>query len=594
MKTTFLSFLGLFLLTAACTQQISIVPEPVKQIALPGHYTLDVNTKLVFLYLAENETFPQYAQAYFQKYFGIALNAYSEQAPNWDSIQNMDAIVFKKNTTRDSTIGDEGYKIVVSEKAVLVEANTEAGLLYSLQTLYQLAPADVAKKKPAKISIPSVMIVDYPRFEWRGSHLDVSRHFFDTDYIKKHLDVMTLYKLNKFHWHLTDDHGWRVEIDKYPKLMEIGAWRVDRSDVPWTEGEPPKEGEPATYGGYYTKDQVKEILQYAAQRNIEVIPEIEIPGHCSEILAAYPEFACDTFPYYVQIGPYWPPKAIMCGGNDDVIRFFKDVLDEIAELFPSEYIHIGGDEAEKGNWKTCAKCQKRIKKHKLANEEELQGWMIREVEKHVRKHGKRIIGWDEILEGGVSPDATIMYWRGWVGDSVLIKAASQGNEIIMTPNNYCYLDYYQADETTEPKAMSGYLPMELVYAFDPVLESLPSEAAPFIKGGQANLWTEFLFTSKNVEYMLLPRLLALSESVWTPKENKNWKHFLDRLPEQKKRLAALNYNYCNKIGWIRKPKAEPQPAPADESPVPADTAEATTPPDSTEATTPPDSTGQGN
>ncbi|MDR2361618.1 MAG: beta-N-acetylhexosaminidase [Prevotellaceae bacterium] len=560
MKLSCTFLLGALLLLSACSQPVSIVPEPVKLTLSSGHYTLDSNTTLVFLNVAEDDEIRYYTQDFIFRHLGLSLAISNEQQPNWDTLQIPDAIVFQKNTDENELFGDEGYSLSVSDKTVYIEANTNAGFVYALQTLYQLAPSDVTAKKPASIPLRTATVVDYPRFGWRGNLLDVSRHFFDVEYIKKHLDVLAMYKINKFHWHLTDDHGWRIEIAKYPKLTEIGAWRVDRSTVPWLEGEPPQEGEPATYGGYYTKEQIREIVAYAAQRNIEVIPEIEIPGHCSEILASYPEFACDTFNYYVQIGPYWPPKAIMCGGNDDVIQFFKDIVDEIVELFPSKYIHIGGDEAVKDNWVACAKCQQRIKNLKLANEEELQSWMIREVEKHIHQYGKRIIGWDEILEGGVSSNATIMFWRGWLGDSVIIKAAERGNEIIMTPTNYCYIDYYQADPATEKqKAIGGFLPLQKVYSFDPAYESFPESAIPFIKGGQANLWAEFLFAPENVEYMLLPRLLALSEGLWSPKANKDWEYFVNKLPAQKKRLAALGYNYCDKVALITD---EPKQAPA--------------------------------
>jgi hexosaminidase len=543
---TLLILSGLLCLSAGCSRQgvrhaaVNIVPQPVEVTLQKGFFTIDQNAAPVFLNIDNAAPVKQYIEAFFPKYFGQTLPAAgAAEKP----------VVFALNKIPDAALQTEGYRLRVTETDITVSANTPSGLVYGLQTLYQLAPADSLGKSRAQITIPAVTIVDYPRFEWRGSHRDVSRHFFDIAHIKKHLDLMALYKLNKFHWHLTDDHGWRLEIEKYPKLTEIGAWSVDRSNVGWREGEPPKAGEPATYGGFYTKEEVRDVLAYAAQRGIEVIPEIEIPGHCSEVLAAYPELACDDFPYYVQIGPYWPPKAILCGGNDTVMVFLKEVLDEVAELFPSEYIHIGGDEAFKDNWKACPKCQRRIKDLQLAGEEELQSWMIREVEKHVMEKGKKIIGWDEILEGGITPGATIMSWRGEKGG---IEAARHGNDVIMTPNTYCYFDYYQADEATEPVAIGGYLPIEKVYAFDPVPAELTAEEAKHIKGGQANLWAECLFTPEYAEYMLLPRLLALSESVWSPKENKDWLFFVDKLTEQKKRLAALNYNYCDKIGEIKK------------------------------------------
>ncbi|MDR0694877.1 MAG: beta-N-acetylhexosaminidase, partial [Prevotellaceae bacterium] len=449
MKTSFF-LAGLLFLAAGCHQNsrfdttFNIVPQPVELTPQEGTFTIDENTALAFQRMGGNALpVMEYIKEYFPKYFG-------KQLPVTADAEKF--IVFALNETPDAALETEGYKLMVTENNITVYANAPAGLVYGLQTLYQLAPADSIENNSGQIVLPAVTIVDYPRFEWRGSHRDVSRHFFDVAHIKKHLDLMALYKLNKFHWHLTDDHGWRLEIDKYPKLTEIGAWSVDRTNVAWREGEPPKEGEPATYGGFYTKEEVRDVIAYAAQRGIEVIPEIEIPGHCSEILAAYPEFACDDFPYYVQIGPYWPPKAILCGGNDAVMVFLKEVLDEVVDLFPSKYVHIGGDEAFKDNWKVCPKCQKRIKDLQLQNEEELQSWMIREVEKHLIAKGKTIIGWDEILEGGVTPSAIIMSWRGEKGG---IEAARHGNYVIMTPNTYCYFDYYQADAATEPVAIGG-------------------------------------------------------------------------------------------------------------------------------------------
>ena len=540
MKKISLILLFLTLISFGCKQAsktvIAIVPEPVSIKMKSGYFIFDKNSTVFFNNIAKDDNTVKYIIEYFEKYFG-----FSPQIVNPDP-KAKNYIGFSINSKTDPELGEEGYRLKVERNRIVIEANTSAGLFYGFQTLYQLAPNDINKCHQEKIKISCLEILDYPRFEWRGNHLDVSRHFFDVEYIKKHLDILALYKINKFHWHLTDDHGWRIQIDKYPKLTEIGAWRVDRSNVSWTKGDAPKKGEKASYGGYYTKDQIREIVAYAAQRHIDVVPEIEIPGHCSAILAAYPEFACDDYPYYVQIGPYWPPKAIMCAGNDKVIQFYKDVIDEVTELFPYEYIHIGGDEAVKGNWEKCQKCQNRIKKQHLKNEEELQSWMILEIEKQVIAHGKNIIGWDEILEGGVSKNATIMSWRGKDG---AIAAARQGNHAIMTPTEYCYFDYYQADPKTEPEAIGGYLPLEKVYSFEPVPDSLTAEEQIFIKGAQCNLWSEFLYNSDKVEYMLLPRLCALSETVWSPKEKKDWDHFKLKIIEHKKRLDALGYHYCD-------------------------------------------------
>lgn len=546
----FIYFPLFLLLFAACNQKdtnyihpqkINVIPEPVEVNWEKGYFNLNKETKLIFNRVEENDTTAQYIIEHYQKYFGFTPKI-RRNLTNPDK-----AVIFELNKNEDPDTGKEGYRMEINHDQIRVTANTTSGLFYGFQTLFQLAPPDIIENRQEKITFPALTILDYPRFEWRGSHRDVSRHFFDVDHIKKHLDLMALYKLNKFHWHLTDDHGWRIEIDQYPELTEIGAWSVDRTDIPWGKGEPPREGEKATYGGYYTKDEVREIIAYAAQRQIDIMPEIEIPGHCSAILATYPEFACDDYPYYVQVGPYWPPKAILCGGNDEVMTFLNHVLDEVAELFPYEYIHIGGDEAVNDNWKKCPKCQKRIKDFELRNEAELQSWMIRNVEKHLATHGKKIVGWDEILEGGVSENATVMSWRGVVGG---IEAARHGNSVIMAPNSHCYFDYYQADPETEPTAICCYIPVEKVYTFDPVPTELTAEEAKFIKGGQCNLWAEFINTPEHAEYMLLPRLCALSECVWTPVERKEWNSFEQKLVEQKQRLKVMGYNYCDKVGAI--------------------------------------------
>lgn len=551
-KTAYFLVVLILLLSFGCKQkeiinltlqEINIVPEVAEIEMQKGHFTLDKTTHLVFNGLDDSDPTIEYITTHYHSFFGFAPTPYF----NKKTVRR--AVVFELNKTEDPVLQEEGYRLEINNHYIQINANTTAGLFYGFQTLFQLAPSDIAENKQDKITFPAITVVDYPRFEWRGSHRDVCRHFFDVDHIKKHLDLMALYKLNKFHWHLTDDHGWRLEIDQYPKLTQVGAWSVDRTDVPWREGEPPREGEIATYGGFYTKEEVREVIAYAAQRHIDVIPEIEIPGHSCAILAAYPEFACDDYPYHVAIGPYWPPKAILCGGNDEIITFLCKVLDEVAALFPYEYIHIGGDEALKGNWEKCPKCQKKIKEMNLQNEEELQGWLIREVEEHLAKKDKKIIGWDEILEGGVSQNATVMSWRGIEGG---IEAARHGNFAIMTPTSHCYFDYYQADPETEPDAICCYIPIEKVYTFDPVPSELSAEEAKFIKGGQCNLWAEFIYTPEHAQYMLLPRLCALAECVWTPVERKEWSSFEQKLAGQKNRLKTLGYNYCDKIGLIEK------------------------------------------
>lgn len=542
MKKIFL-LLSLAFLLYACSekpmpQKIALVPEPVsiEQDSLKN-FVLDKHTKLSFLNLDEQSSTRQYIVENYKHFFGFESKVQNSPVRN--------IIIFELKKEKNDLLGDEGYQLTVDKKMILISANTEAGLFYGFQTLFQLAPANANVENPVAIAVPGVKITDYPRFEWRGSHLDVCRHFFNIDEVKKHLDVMALYKLNKFHFHLTDDHGWRIQIDKYPLLTEVGAWRVDRSNVPWGEAEPAQEGEECSYGGYFTKDQIREIVAYAAARHIDVVPEIEMPGHSSAILAAYPQFACDDYPYCVAIGPYWPPKAILCGGNDSVMVFLKDVFDEVMELFPYEYVHLGGDEAYKDNWRACPKCQQKIKDLGLANEEELQAWMVAEIEKEVNKHGKKIIGWDEILDGGVTPTATVQSWRG--AESA-IKAAQLGNEVVMSPTAFCYFDYYQDEPETQPKAIGGYVPLGKVYAFEPIPDTLTTEQAKCIKGAQCNLWSEFIFTYDHAEYMLLPRLCALAETVWTPKERKDWPRFEAAIPAQVRLLQQLGYNPCTTIG----------------------------------------------
>ena len=544
MKKIFI-FLSLALLLCCCgekptPQTISIIPEPVTiETDSTRVFVLNRHTTLSFLNLDEDNPTRKYILENYRHYFGFE--------PEVKDFPVRNIIIFELNKVKNDQLGEEGYQLTVDKKMILISANTETGLFYGFQTLFQLAPANANVEKPVALGVPGVKITDYPRFEWRGSHLDVCRHFFNIDEVKKHLDVMALYKLNKFHFHLTDDHGWRIQIDKYPLLTEVGAWRVDRSDVPWGEAEPAQEGEKCTYGGYFTKDQIREIVAYAAERHIDVVPEIEMPGHSSAILAAYPQFACDDYPYCVAIGPYWPPKAILCGGNDSVMVFLKDVFDEVMELFPYEYVHLGGDEAYKDNWRACPKCQQKIKDLGLANEEELQAWMVAEIEKEVNRHGKKIIGWDEILDGGVTPTATVQSWRG--AESA-IKAAQLGNEVVMSPTNFCYFDYYQDEPETQPKAIGGYVPLGKVYAFEPIPDTLTTEQAKCIKGAQCNLWSEFIFSYDHAEYMLLPRLCALAETVWTPKERKDWPRFEAASPAQVHLLQQLGYNPCTTIGQL--------------------------------------------
>jgi hexosaminidase len=378
-------------------------------------------------------------------------------------------------------------------------------------------------------------------------HLDVSRHFFPKDFIKKYIDLIALHKMNVFHWHLTDDNGWRIEIDQYPLLTEVSAWRADRANIPWTECSPQRPGEKATYGGFYTKEDIREIVEYARQRFITVIPEIEMPGHTSEVFAAYPQYSCSGERTAVQTGSYWPNTDIFCAGKEETFRFIENVLGEVIELFPSEYIHIGGDEADKTAWKSCPACQSRIRKEGLAGEDELQSYFVKRIERYLKSKGKKLIGWDEILEGGLPPDATVMSWRGFEGG---IEAAGLGHEVVICPTSHCYFDYYQADPDFQPPAIGGLITVKKVYSFRPVPYELQMPQRHLILGGQGNLWTEYISTTPHAEYMALPRMTALAEVLWSPESKLEWDDFNARLQTQFKRFENMGVNYSPGSGKV--------------------------------------------
>ena len=409
----------------------------------------------------------------------------------------------------------------------------------------------------ADISMPAVEINDAPRFGYRGAHFDTSRHFFTVDEVKTYIDMMALHNMNRFHWHITEDQGWRLEIKKYPKLTEIGSKRTE-TVIGRNSGE--YDGKP--YGGFYTQEQAKEIVAYAAERYITVIPEIDLPGHMQAALAAYPELGCTGGPY--EVWRQWGvSEDVLCAGNDQVLKFLEDVYSELIEIFPSEYIHVGGDECPKVRWEKCPKCQARIKAlglksdDKHSKEERLQSFVINHIEKFLNDHGRQIIGWDEILEGGLAPNATVMSWRGEKGG---IEAAKQKHDVIMTPNTYLYFDYYQAkDVDNEPFGIGGYLPLERVYSYEPMPASLTPEEQKYIKGVQANLWTEYIATFPHAQYMVLPRWAALCEIQWSSPEKKNYADFLSRLPQLIKWYDAEGYNYAKHAFGVQA-EFEPNPA----------------------------------
>ncbi len=455
------------------------------------------------------------------------------------------AIFFEKRKP-EGKIPREGYILKVKRNEIRIIAEDGPGLFHAVQTLFQLMTPEIAGTAPEVKGrlweVPCAEVFDYPRYSYRGMHLDVSRHFFPKEFVKRYIDLIAMYKMNTFHWHLTDDNGWRIEIKKYPKLTSIGAWRVDRESLPWTNRPPQAAGEKATYGGYYTQEDIREIVRYATERYVTIIPEIEMPAHSVEVLAAYPQLSCTGGPFTVMPGSYWPNSAILCAGNDSTFTFLEDVLTEVMGLFPSQYIHVGGDEADKSEWKTCPKCQNRILAENLKGENELQSYFIGRIGKFIESKGRKMIGWDEILEGGLAPGATVMSWRGPEGG---IAAAKLGQDAIMTPGSYCYFDHYQGDPSTEPKAIGGFTTLKKVYSYEPTPEELNAKEAGHILGAQGNLWTEYIPTPEQAEYMAVPRMLALAEVTWSPASARDWNSFRQRLQGQFTRLDKMNVNYSH-------------------------------------------------
>ncbi len=420
-------------------------------------------------------------------------------------VQGPDASDFKEN-----------YKLEVTAKSITVKAEYNQGIFYGIQTLLQLIPFE----HKSDIKVPCLQIVDSPKFKWRGMHLDVGRHFFPTAFIKKYIDYLALYKLNTFHWHLTEDQGWRIEIKKYPKLTQVGAWREGSMVGHYNE----QKFDTIHYGGFYTQNEIKEVVAYATERHITIVPEIEMPGHSLAALAAYPELSCTGGPF--KVGTKWGVFDDVYCPKEETFTFLENVLTEVMALFPSEYIHIGGDECPKTRWKNCTHCQKIIHEKGLKDEHELQSYFIQRIEKFVNSKGRKIIGWDEILEGGLAPNAAVMSWRGTEGG---IAAAKEKHFVVMTPGSHCYFDHYQGEPKNEPIAIGGYTNVEKVYAFNPVPKELTPEEAAFILGAQANVWTEYMNTPEHVEYMIMPRMAALSEVLWGTSDTAKYKNFEQRL-----------------------------------------------------------------
>ncbi len=511
----------------------SIIPEPVSTQWGQGNFNLNANTVIV----ADTSDKPsvQFFNDYLQKLYGVHLKV-STNIPgnNYIALTGLGSV--------DKSFPDGHYHLSVSNNHMQIDAATNPGMFYGIQTLIQLLPLSPFTATPtgyairsnsSGFAIPAVTIDDYPRFAWRGLHLDCGRHFFPVDFVKRYIDFIALHKMNYFHWHLTEDQGWRIEIKKYPLLTQVGGCRSGT-----IIGHAPGKGDDSTeYCGYYTQEQIKDVVKYAADRYITVIPEIELPGHSSAALTAYPYLGCTGGPYHVQHG-FGVFKDVFCAGNDSTFQFLDDVLDEVIALFPAKYIHIGGDECPKDSWKTCPRCQKRIHDLGLHNEEDLQSYFVQRIEKYINSKGKQIIGWDEILEGGIAPNATIMSWRGEKGG---IEAAKQHHDVIMTPGHFVYFDHSQIGND-DSLTIGGYLPLDTVYSYEPIPKELAADEQQFVLGAQANVWSEYMSNPRKVEYMLFPRLSALSEVLWSPKASRNWKDFTTRLPTQFKRYALWGVN----------------------------------------------------
>ena len=522
MKKLFLLFL--FASLCACQSEAprelptAIIPAP-QQLSRPnGNYKIPSNPRV---YVQDEEA---------KRIIQLFLDAANIEAEFIDEQTKSDWQILIADD-ENATNSKEAYELNIYSNAILLKANSHAGLFYGVQSLLQLLPANEFAQY-----LPLLSITDSPAFTWRGMHLDVARHFFPVDFIKKYLDMMAMYKMNRFHWHLTEDQGWRIEIKKYPLLTEKGAWRDETLIGHYSDQ--PHQFDGKRYGGFYTQEQVKEIVAYAAERYITVVPEIEMPGHATAALYAYPEFANDDGPD--KVATLWGVFDDIFSPEEKTFVFLEDVLNEVMDLFPGEYIHIGGDEAPKVKWKESQYAQELIKREGLADEFELQSWFIRRVEKIINARGKKLLGWDEILEGGLSPTATVMSWRGEAGG---IEAAKHGNDVIMTPGFALYFDHYQGDPQFEPTAIGGLTTLADVYNYHPLPAELTTEEQSHILGAQANVWTEYIPTTDHVEYMVFPRMLALSEVVWSGAAKKNYEDFQSRLTHHLPLLDAKDINY---------------------------------------------------
>ena len=517
------------------TLPINIIPMPASVEAKSGVFTIDKNTVFVVPIGADDVNVAL-------KYLNDKLNNSAGFALASSSIK-ADKNAISVELTSDIT-NSEGYELSVTKSGISIKAQTANGVFYAMQSIRQMLPVAIENQQVTKniaLEVPCCEIKDAPRYAYRGLHLDVCRHFFDVAFVKKYIDIMAMQKFNRFHWHLTDDQGWRIEIKKYPKLTQIAAYRKETLIGSYMNK--PERYDGTRYGGFYTQEEIKDVVQYAKERFVTIVPEIETPGHALAALAAYPEFASTKGPF--ETGTRWGVYDDVFCPKEETFTFLEDVWAETIALFPGEYVHIGGDECPKTRWKGSEFCQNLMKKEGLKNEMELQSYFIRRMEKFINAKGKRLIGWDEILEGGLSDNATVMSWRGTEGG---IAAAKQHHDAIMTPSPYCYFDHYQSkDKKNEPLAIGGFTDVEKVYSYDPTPKELSADEAKHILGAQANLWTEYITSTKQLEYMAFPRAVALSEVVWSPLEKKDWTNFKSRWTIESIRFSALNVNFAKHL-----------------------------------------------
>ncbi|MFK7934606.1 MAG: beta-N-acetylhexosaminidase, partial [Saprospiraceae bacterium] len=505
----------------------NIIPQPTNLNPQEGQFVIDKNTTIN---IPVNGDFFKKEAIFLQQ----SIDDFTgRKLPISTKTVNKNVITFVKN---DDLPKEESYELKISPEQIIITAGGDAGAFYALQTIQQL----IIPQSNQTIAVPAVEIKDSPRFAYRGMHLDVARHFFPVETVKRYIDLIAYHKLNRFHWHLTEDQGWRIEIKKYPKLTEIGGFR--NGTLVGHYNDQPHQFDGKRYGGFYTQAEVKEVVAYATERHITVIPEIEMPGHSQAALTAYPELACTDGPF--EVATKWGVFSEVYCPSEQTFEFLEDVLTEVMALFPSKYIHIGGDECPKTRWKESAFCQQLIKENGLKDEHGLQSYFIKRIEKFLNENGRDIIGWDEILEGGLAPNATVMSWRGIEGG---IQAAKAGHDVIMTPTSHCYFDYYQSDHPDEPLAIGGFLPLEKVYHYEPIPEELNAAESKYILGTQANLWTEYIPSQEKLDYMVFPRLSALAEVAWSARDARDFTNFTQRLIPHMNRLEAMGVNVANHL-----------------------------------------------